>query len=608
MNKEFHLQPGVTAKYQGAQVTIRKIIDLKNIIVENSDTGKYLTVERNDLIEQNSLQNEETVHVGSTMSTPQRDWNEAYNKYQIIKEALDNLGDGQVVKRLAKQNKLHPATLYRWIEKYQATQTTDSLLEQRGRKNLGKKKIDPIVEEIISQSINTVFLKKGERKSIQATIEDIQLRCRQLKLISPHPNSIRSRIEAVDQAEAAKKRNPKKANERFGEKLGRIPTGGGRALSFGQIDHTPLDITLVDPIYREPIGRPTLTTLIDVVTRMVLGFYLSFNAPSILSAGMCLAHAINRKENYLKLLGVEGDWPCWGSVKLLGMDNAKEFRSSSVGRACTKYDIDTDFRRLGQPRDGAHIESFNKTLENEIHNLPGSTFSNVKQRDGYESEKKASLTFDEFEKWLTILIVNKYHQKVHSGIMTSPYNLWQQEILDIGFQKFPDEERVKIDFLPTEFRTVQDYGVSMESITYYEPMLKAFINRNDRASKKSKKYEFRWDPRNLSFIYFLDPELDRYTKIGYRNLSHPSVNIWEWRAVKKHLRMLGEQNIDEDRMFQAILDMRAIEENALNEKQKIRIQKNKARKQNSEKPLTTKPKIENDLFGDIDVDNLKSLL
>ncbi len=52
-----------------------------------------------------------------------------------------------------------------------------------------------------------------------------------------------------------------------------------------QIDHTPLDIEIVDDEFREAIGKPHLTLAIDVFSRMIVGYYLSLEAPSTTSSG-----------------------------------------------------------------------------------------------------------------------------------------------------------------------------------------------------------------------------------------------------------------------------------------------------------------------------------
>ena len=62
-------------------------------------------------------------------------------------------------------------------------------------------------------------------------------------------------------------------------------------LDVVQIDHTIVDLVVVDEVTRTPIGRPVLTLAIDIHTRVVTGFYLALNHPSILRAGVCVAQS-----------------------------------------------------------------------------------------------------------------------------------------------------------------------------------------------------------------------------------------------------------------------------------------------------------------------------
>jgi hypothetical protein len=55
--------------------------------------------------------------------------------------------------------------------------------------------------------------------------------------------------------------------------------GANFPLSAAQIDHTPVDAIMVDNVHRHPIGRAWLTLLIDLFSRMVLGYHISFDMP-----------------------------------------------------------------------------------------------------------------------------------------------------------------------------------------------------------------------------------------------------------------------------------------------------------------------------------------
>src|SRR5690606_23715784 len=135
--------------------------------------------------------------------------------------------------------------------------------------------------------------------------------CLKLGIIAPHENTIRNRIKAISGELAAAKRLGKKAADKFKPIDGSFP-GANWPLSVVQIDHTKLDIILVDDHYRRPIGRPWITLSIDVYSRMVTGFYISFDPPNALSTGLCLAHAILPKEKLLSKFDVKNEWPVWG--------------------------------------------------------------------------------------------------------------------------------------------------------------------------------------------------------------------------------------------------------------------------------------------------------
>lgn len=82
-----------------------------------------------------------------------------------------------------------------------------------------------------------------------------------------------------------------------------------------QIDHTPVDLMLVDDVNRQSIGRPWVTFAIDVYSRMILGYYLSLDAPSETSVAMCIAHAVLPKEEWLAAKEIDGEWRVWGILK-----------------------------------------------------------------------------------------------------------------------------------------------------------------------------------------------------------------------------------------------------------------------------------------------------
>ncbi len=110
-------------------------------------------------------------------------------------------------------------------------------------------------------------------------------------------------------------------------------------LDLVQVDHTPVDLILVDPLDREPVGRPWLTVGIDTYSRCIAGFHVTSEAPSATSVVLCLTHATMDKAPWLALRGVEADWPVAGKPRRVGVDNGSEFHSAAFGRGCAQHGI-----------------------------------------------------------------------------------------------------------------------------------------------------------------------------------------------------------------------------------------------------------------------------
>jgi putative transposase len=139
------------------------------------------------------------------------------------------------------------------------------------------------------------------------------------------------------------------------------------------MDHTLVDVTVVDEVRRESMGRPWITVAFDIATRVVLGFHLSLHAPSAVSVGLALAMTGLPKEQWLAERSLELDWPMFGLPKALHLDNAAEFHSIVLSRGCERYGIGLEYRPPGRPYFGGHIERYLGTLMRRIHGLPGTT-------------------------------------------------------------------------------------------------------------------------------------------------------------------------------------------------------------------------------------------
>ena len=425
----------------------------------------------------------------------------------------------------------------------------------RGRSGGGKGKgrLPEPVERIIRELLQKRFLTK-QKRSLAAFYREVAQACKAQKLRVPARNTVALRIAGLDPREAARRREGQDAARHL-QGVGGEPPAVTAPLAQVQIDHTVIDLIVVDERDRQPIGRPYLTVAIDVFTRCLLGMVVTLEAPSAVSVGLCLAHVTCDKRPWLEGLAVEMDWPMSGKPRLLYLDNAAEFKSEALRRGCEQHGIRLDYRPLGQPHYGGIVERIIGTAMQMIHDeLPGTTFSNPDQRGKYASEKMAALTLRELERWLT-LAVGTYHGSVHNGLLQPPAARWAEAITRTGVPTVITRATAfLVDFLPIIRRTLTRTGFVIDHIHYYADALKPWIARRDRLPA----FLIRRDPRDISRIWVLEPEGQHYLEIPYRTLSHPAVTLWEQRQALAKLRQQGREQVDESALFRMIGQMREI--------------------------------------------------
>ncbi|MFB4841183.1 Mu transposase C-terminal domain-containing protein [Enterobacter hormaechei subsp. xiangfangensis] len=486
---------------------------------------------------------------------PDEAWAQARHRTEIIGPlaALEVVGH-EAADEAAQALGLSRRQVYVLIRRArQGTGLVTDLTPGRSGGGKGKGRLPEPVERIIRELLQKRFLTK-QKRSLAAFHREVAQACKTQKLPVPARNTVAQRIAGLHPAKIARSRGGQDAARPL-QGAGGIPPEVTMPLEQVQIDHTVIDLIVVDERDRQPIGRPYLTLAIDVFTRCVLGMVVTLEAPSAVSVGLCLAHAACDKRPWLEGLNVEMDWPMSGKPRLLYLDNAAEFKSEALRRGCEQHGIRLDYRPPGQPHYGGIVERIIGTAMQMIHDeLPGTTFSNPGQRGEYDSEKMATLTLRELERWLA-LAVGTYHGSVHNGLLQPPAARWAEAVERVGVPAVVTRPTAfLVDFLPVIRRTLTRTGFVIDHIHYYADALKPWIAWRERLPA----FLIRRDPRDISRIWVLEPEGQHYLEIHYRTLSHPAVTLWEQRQALAKLRQLGREQVDESALFRMIGQMREI--------------------------------------------------
>jgi putative transposase len=552
---------GELVNYNGQEYVLLKIIDLTKVLAKNVVNHHTEVLEIRHLTPWLIPQQEQSKKFDLDLTAiPEEEWELARQRLKIIEPILARKVSGAVaIEAIAQQSGYGVATIYRWMRAFKNTGLLSALLSDKPGWKSGKWRLNPEVEAIIKERIENYYL-TDQRRTIANTTEEIQRLCVNAGLPKPHWETVNRRIVAIAERERFEKRHSKRAAKQiFDPNEGTVPNAGW-PLALVQIDHTPLPVMIVHDVTRRSIGRPYVTFCIDVYSRMITGMELTLEAPSAMSAGLCVAHSILPKEKWLSeeigLANVE--WPCWGVPGILHMDNAREFRGLMLKDACLEYNIDPQFRPVKTPHYGGHIERLMGTASEKLKALEGATFSNPKERGEYDSEDQATMTFHDLEQWLVVMI-GKYHHQPHEGIdREAPIDRYRQGLLG-GNGKLPrglparrlDEEKIRIDFMPFIERTVQSYGVVIDDVHYFADVLRPWVNAPDPNNPKLKRqFKFKRDPHDISRLYFFDPSSKRYYVIPYRDAGLPPISLWDFRDAYKAVTKSGVKNLNERIIFE----------------------------------------------------------
>ena len=436
-----------------------------------------------------------------------------------------------------------------------------ALLPKQPGRPKGHCQVDPRVDELVETQIQTFYL-RPERPSIRELVDRIRAECRRIGLPPPNWRTVKLRIRRVDARKAMMRREGAAAARAVFTPVVEEYRSAG-PLDVVQIDHTIVDLIVVDEVTRTPIGRPVLTLAIDIHTRVVTGFYLGLDHPSILRAGVCVAQSVFEKGTWLAERGIDLPWPVSGLPRAVHVDNAGEFHSSAFTRALEDFGVEVIYRPIARPHFGGHIERLIGTTMGAVHVLRGTTFSSVKDRAAYSSEGRATMTLRELERWLALEILGKYHHRVHSALSRPPLAVWSELAVSNPPRMPRDRTEFLAGLLPYEMRLPRRDGFHLFNIRYWSDALVKLLGRHEQ------KLMVRYDPRDLSRVWIRRPD-GRHVEARYKNLGREPISLWEHGRAMERLRAQGRKEVSEEILFRAIGEQRRIEDEALRSSRRAR--------------------------------------
>jgi len=329
------------------------------------------------------------------------------------------------------------------------------------------------------------------------------------------------------------------------------PRHGDRPFEICHIDHTLLDIELIDPITAQNFGRPWLTLLTDAFSRRILVAYLVYENPSYRASMMVLRECVRRF----------GRLP-----QTIVTDRGPDLRSTYFECLAASFEITVKRRPKAKGRSGSVIENtFGVTNKEFVYNLLGNTqlsHNDVRQvTSSHNPRNLAVWSLGPLYERLCDWAYNRHDTQDHTTLKESPRSLYLRTTALTGnrdHRKIAYNEDFRVLTLPTTRRgtakNILSRGVKINNTYYRHPVL-------DDRDLLEKQLPVKYEPYDYSvaWVYARDKWVKCLSQEHYqlRGLTESELRI---RTAERSMRntafsrKLGERA--EERARGAIADQK----------------------------------------------------
>lgn len=211
-------------------------------------------------------------------------------------------------------------------------------------------------------------------------------------------------------------------------------------------------------------------------------------------------------------------------IECVVVDHGKVYMSDHIRAVLERFGISIQPVRRYKGSDKGPLERWFRTLrEGLLEYLDGYMGPDVYSR-GKDAEAGAFYFVDELEAIIRRWVREVYHQHPHDGLVVpaapglrlSPNAMYDVGVATTGYRRIPTSHDTVYDFLPVEWRRINHYGIDFHKLRYDGDVLGEFAERiSPYTGRHAGKYPIRYDPGDISRIYFQHPDTGDWHQIKW---------------------------------------------------------------------------------------------
>jgi len=296
---------------------------------------------------------------------------------------------------------------------------------------------------------------------------------------------------------------------------GKWPT---RPFERVELDHTELDIKVIDRASGLSMHRPTITVIKDYYTGYILSFWISFEGESIGRITKAIRIALENKRHREIQYGLEYEWLTTPIMwEKLVLDNALAHHSEAFLSIARTLGFSIEFSAVRMPWMKGSIESFIRLLNKAMPEHGKPTKPNAVKSKQSKKLEVERVFFDNLVKYIHHWVADYYPHFKNSRKISSPYIEMQKAIQACeGLPKInftPESYELRIATSQSIFRKIGAAGYETSGLTYRSRELSDLVQANGTG----KKYEIRQDLSDIGEVFIRNPITNEWIVVPEMN-------------------------------------------------------------------------------------------
>jgi putative transposase len=464
-----------------------------------------------------------------------------YIKLVSIKGHSRGMREG--IKELIKSSELakkdeHPpssSTVMRWMRQFEAGEKSPASLLPKHAFHARKRRKDEKVLAIARKFLRNVYC-KTDKPSLESTrlqidrqlgveVEAKRIAPEDAKLSASTLLRLKNEIDpyALDRA---------RHGSNFTRHKWRYSLSGPeaeRALSRYEVDHTIVDVVCVCDRTGLPLGRPTITAVVDSFSGYVVGIFISFWGTGLAATFRALQVAFSPKDDFNAILGSDQPWLGMGLPELLALDNGLEFHSPQFRLMAMQLCIDLFYCAVRQPWLKPFVE---RALGAYLNQLPshGRVRKAMTNDLPGKPDKTAAVPFSDLCNGILKSFVQVHAYEINERKLARPVDLFGESFESLPPPMLPvSTEELNIIVAPSKILTVGNEGVGTQYQRYNSPELQDLR----RKTALSYKALIKFNPEDMGHVFVQDVISKGWLRVPNCNQEYSNgLSMVQHRAIR----------------------------------------------------------------------------